>query len=113
MQARHRIFRPCRTLQEEGHIQKYTNYPNDVLNYSNKIKNRLHSTQKPIGLLEYLIKTYTNEGETVLDNCMGSGSTAIACINTNRKFIGFETDVAYYNLANERIKNHVNNTINT
>lgn len=66
-----------------------------------------HPTQKPIKLLEYLIKTYTNEGETVLDNCMGSGSTGIACINTNRKFIGIELDENYFNIANDRIEKHL------
>lgn len=64
----------------------------------------LHPTQKPVALLEYLIKTYTNEGETVLDNCMGSGTTAIACINTNRNYIGFELDKQYCDIANERIQ---------
>lgn len=64
----------------------------------------IHPTQKPVSLFEYLIKTYTNSGETVLDNCIGSGTTAIACINTNRNFIGFEKDVTYYKLANNRIK---------
>lgn len=64
----------------------------------------LHPTQKPFPLMEYLIKTYTNENETVLDNCMGSGTTAIACLNTNRKYIGFELDETYYNIANERIE---------
>jgi len=63
-----------------------------------------HPTQKPVALFEYLIKTYTNEGETVLDNCIGSGTTAIACINTNRNFIGFELDKYYYEIANERIR---------
>lgn len=66
----------------------------------------LHPTQKPVALFEYLIRTYTNENETILDNCMGSGTTAIACINTNRNFIGFELDETYFNLANERIANH-------
>ena len=65
----------------------------------------LHPTQKPVSLFEYLIKTYTNEGETVLDNCMGSGTTAIACINTNRYYIGFELDVKYLETANKRIYN--------
>ena len=65
-----------------------------------------HPTQKPVALFEYLIRTYTNENETVLDNCMGSGTTAIACINTNRNFIGFELDETYFNLANERISNN-------
>ena len=63
----------------------------------------LHPTQKPVALFEYLIKTYTNEGDLVLDNCMGSGTTAIACINTNRNYIGFELDKEYYELAKKRI----------
>ena len=62
-----------------------------------------HPTQKPVALLEYLIKTYTNEGETVLDNCMGSGSTGIACINTNRNFIGYELNEKYFEIAEKRI----------
>ena len=69
----------------------------------------LHPTQKPVALFEYLIKTYTNENETVLDNCIGSGTTAIACINTNRNFIGFELDETYFDLANERINKHNEN----
>ena len=63
-----------------------------------------HPTQKPVALLEYLIKTYSNEGETILDNCMGSGSTGIACINTGRKFIGMEIDDRYFEVAEQRIK---------
>lgn len=65
--------------------------------------NRVHQTQKPVALLEYLIKTYTNEGETVLDNCMGSGSTGVACVNTNRRFIGIELDDKYFEIAKQRI----------
>ena len=68
---------------------------------------RVHPTQKPVKLLEYLIKTYTNEGETVLDNCMGSGSTGVASINTNRNFIGIELSEEYYNIAVRRINNIV------
>lgn len=64
-----------------------------------------HPTQKPVALLEYLIKTYTNEGETVLDNCMGSGSTGVACVNTNRNFIGIELDEGYFQIAKQRIEN--------
>lgn len=64
----------------------------------------LHPTQKPVSLLEYLIKTYTNKGETVLDNCMGSGSTGVACVNTNRNFIGIELDEKYFKIAERRIK---------
>ena len=66
----------------------------------------LHETQKPVALFEYLIKTYTNEGDTVLDNCIGSGTTAIACINSNRFFIGMEKDEHYFNVAVERVKTH-------
>jgi site-specific DNA-methyltransferase (adenine-specific) len=80
--------------------------PSDVLEF-NVVPNRngkLHPTQKPVELFEYLIKTYTNEGETVLDNCIGSGTTAIACINTNRNYIGFELDKHYCEFANERIQ---------
>lgn len=80
--------------------------PSDVLEF-NVVPNRngkLHPTQKPVELVEYLIKTYSNEGDNILDNCMGSGTTAIAAINTNRNFIGFELDKNYFDIANERIK---------
>ena len=79
--------------------------PSDILKF-NVVPNRngkLHPTQKPVDLLEYLIKTYSNESDVVLDNCMGSGSTAIACINTNRNFIGIEKDEKFFNIAQERI----------
>lgn len=78
-------------------------YPLSILKFTRDGK-RLHPTQKPVALLEYLIKTYTNAGETVLDNCIGSGSTAIACINTGRNFIGFEIAEKYCRIAEERIK---------
>ena len=65
---------------------------------------RVHPTQKPVALLEYLIKTYSNDGETVLDSCMGSGSTGVACVNTNRNFIGIELDDGYFNIAKKRIE---------
>ena len=77
-------------------------YPVSIITF--KKDKGLHPTQKPVALFEYLIKTYTNEDETVLDNCMGSGTTAIACINTNRNFIGFELDTDYFNIANDRIQ---------
>ena len=83
-------------------------YPLSIIRFSKE--NGLHPTQKPVALFEYLIKTYTNEGETVLDNCMGSGTTAIACMNTERNFIGFELDETYYNKSLERIKNHTSQT---
>ena len=83
-------------------------YPTDVVYFKTAESEGkvYHSTQKPVALLEYLIKTYTNEGETVLDNCMGSGSTGVACLNTNRNFIGIELDENYFNIAKERIENH-------
>ena len=77
-----------------------------TLNYS-KDNSKLHPTQKPVALLEYLIKTYTNEGETVLDNTFGSCSTGVACVNTNRKFIGIEMDEKYYDISCKRIKNAI------
>ena len=84
-------------------------YPTSIVEFSNaNRKNRVHPTQKPVELLEYLIKTYTNEGELVLDNCMGSGSTGVACVNTNRKFIGIELDEHYFGIAKERIENTYN-----
>ena len=82
--------------------------PLSILSFS-RDGNRLHPTQKPVALLEYLIKTYTNENDIVLDNCMGSGSTGIACINTNRKFIGIELDENYFKIAQDRIKERMNN----
>lgn len=86
--------------------QEYTNYPTTIWEFGSEGKT-IHPTQKPVELMEYLIKTYTNEGETVLDNCMGSGTTAIACINTNRNYIGFEKEEKYFKIIQERIKNHV------
>lgn len=85
-----------------------TRYPTNILKF-NAVdpKKRIHPTQKPIDLLEYLIKTYTNEGMTVLDNCAGSGTTAIACENTNRKWICIEKDEKYSDIAKHRIKSHI------
>lgn len=78
--------------------------PQKHKNYSENVDLRLHPTQKPVLLLEYLIKTYTNDGDIILDNCMGSGSTGVACVNTNRNFIGIELDEKYFNIAKERIE---------
>jgi site-specific DNA-methyltransferase (adenine-specific) len=84
-------------------------YPKNIIKYSKYNKecnqlNRVHPTQKPVEILEYLIKTYTNEGDLVLDFTMGSGSTGVACLNTNRKFIGIELDEKYFNIAKDRIE---------
>ena len=80
-------------------------YPSSVIKVKSTDSTRnLHPTQKPVELCEYLIRTYTNEGDTVLDNCMGSGSTGAACQNTNRNFIGFELDEVYFNIAKKRLE---------
>lgn len=79
-------------------------YPKAIIEFSNANQhNKLHPTQKPVALLEYLIKTYTLEGDVVLDNCMGSGTTGVACVNTNRNFIGIEMDEKYFEIAKNRI----------
>ena len=79
-------------------------YPKSIIEFSNAVRNKLHPTQKPIALLEYLIKTYTNENDTVLDFTMGSGSTGVACKNINRNFIGIEKDTKYFDIAKNRIE---------
>lgn len=78
-------------------------YPLTVLDFS-RDKNKLHPTQKPVALMEYLIRTYTHEGMTVLDNCFGSGTTGVACANTGRKFIGIEMDEKYFEIAKNRVE---------
>ena len=91
--------------EKEFGISHMSNFPKQIIEFSNPSgKGQLHPTQKPVDLLEYLIKTYTQDGEVILDNCMGIGSTGVACVNTNRNFIGIELDKDYFNIANERIK---------
>jgi site-specific DNA-methyltransferase (adenine-specific) len=85
-----------------AYIQEYTNYPKNILEFKRDLPN-VHPTQKPVALLEYLIKTYTNKGDVVLDSCMGSGSTGVACVNIDRNFIGIELDKRYFDIAQERI----------
>lgn len=86
-------------------------FPKSVIKVKkeHKCKGDEHPTQKPVELIEWLVKTYTNEGELVLDNCMGSGTTAVACINTKRNYIGFEITKEYYDLANRRIQDAIDN----
>ena len=90
-------------LKDGEYIQKFTNYPTQVLTFGKESKT-VHPTQKPVALFEYLIRTYTNEGEVVLDNCIGSGTTAIAALNTGRFFIGIEKEKEYVDIANKRIE---------
>ena len=88
-----------------GHltVNEGVRYPKNLIKF-NRDKERLHPTQKPVALLEYLVKTYSNEGETILDNCSGSGTLAVACHNTKRHYICMEKDENYYNLSVERMK---------
>lgn len=96
-------------LKRESHklerVIEFENYPTNILDYPNSSNKErgLHPTQKPVALMDYLIKTYTNEGETVLDFTMGSGTIGVACVNTGRKFIGIELDPTYYGIACDRV----------
>jgi len=90
-----------RPSHKETYTQEFTNYPKMIIDFKSDTK-LSHPTQKPVALMEYLIKTYTNENETVLDFTMGSGSTGVACKNTNRKFIGIEMDEKYFEIAEKR-----------
>ena len=94
-----------RKSHKEDYIQEFTNYPTDILDGFPEPQGnqKFHPNEKPISLLEHLILTYTEEGHTVLDNCMGSGSTGVAAINTGRKFIGIELDRGYFDMAVLRI----------
>jgi site-specific DNA-methyltransferase (adenine-specific) len=96
-----------RANRKAEYEQEFTNYPKSVLKFDCESK-PVHPTQKPVALFEYLIRTYTNEGEIVLDNCMGSGTTAVAALKSNRKFIGFEIESKYIEIANKRIESIYN-----
>ena len=85
-------------------FQEWTNYPRSILRFASD-SGAIHPTQKPVALMEYLIRTYTQPGETVLDNCMGSGTTGVACANSGRRFIGIERERKYFDIACERIEN--------
>lgn len=101
-------FKNCfgkRPSQKDVVIQEYTNYPKMLLVYDSPT-NLYHPTEKPVDLLEYLIRTYSDEGDVVLDFTMGGGSTGVACLQTNRNFIGIELDEKYYNIARERCKEY-------
>lgn len=85
------------------YVQEFTNYPRQALTIGSEGKT-VHPTQKPVALMEYMLRTYTNPGDTVLDNCMGSGTTGVACGNTGRDFIGIERDPGYFEIARERVE---------
>jgi len=98
-------LKPRKSFSNEG-----TRYPKSIINISRDFsaQQQVHPTQKPVPLLEWLIKTYSNEGETVLDNCMGSGSAGVAAVKLGRKFIGMESDLGYFDIAQDRILNAIN-----
>ena len=100
-----RVYSGFKCMENGNEYKKTYDYKNPItlIEFDKVRKGALHPTQKPIALLEYLIRTYTNEGETVLDFTMGSGSTGVACVNTNRNFIGIELDENYFKIAKERI----------
>jgi site-specific DNA-methyltransferase (adenine-specific) len=95
----------------KDYVQEWTNWPRDVLDIPSEGKT-VHPTQKPVALMEYLIRTYTNEGDVVLDFTMGSGTTGVAALNTERRFIGIERDESYFNIAKDRIMKSKNNLTN-
>jgi site-specific DNA-methyltransferase (adenine-specific) len=95
------------TIVRTDTVNEGQRFPVSVLQFNRETG--LHPTQKPVALFEYLIRTYTNPGQLVLDNCMGSGTTAIACINTGRQYIGFESDPGYFRIAQDRVQKHVSN----
>ncbi len=93
----------CNTVSS---IDTHERFPKTVLNFDHDKESHIHPTQKPVALFEYLVRTYTNPGELVLDNCMGSGTTGVACINADRRFIGYELDPDYFAAANDRLEHH-------
>jgi site-specific DNA-methyltransferase (adenine-specific) len=94
---------PARSLSKPC-IQRYKNYPRSVMNFTHNNSKTIHPTQKPLEMFKYLILTYSNPGDVVLDMCMGSGTTAVAAVETGRKFLGFEMDEGYFRAAEERVK---------
>ena len=95
---------PSRKNSKLNRVIEKSGYPRQILDFSNPNFNNLHPTQKPLALCEYLIKTYTNENDLILDNCMGSGTTCLAAKNLNRQFIGIEKEKKYYDICLERLK---------
>ncbi len=97
----------------EVYKKKYTNYPSTILKIGKHINTKgrkhLHPTQKDLDLIEYLVRTYSNEGDLILDNCMGSGTTGVACVNTNRRFVGIEKEEEFFNIAKDRIEGVIKN----
>jgi len=98
----HHLGKNNKLIGDTEYTQNFTNYPNELIEFDIEF-DTIHETQKPVKLIEYLIKTYSNEGDVVLDNTMGSGTTGVGCLNTNRNFIGIEKDEKYFKLSKHRI----------
>ena len=102
LNQKHHLGQNNKLISNAEYKQSFTNYPTEILEFDIE-SDTIHETQKPVKLIEYLIKTYSNPGETVLDNTMGSGTTGVGCIHTNRKFLGIELEKKYYDLSKERL----------
>ena len=102
----HHLGKNNKLISNSEYTQNFTNYPNELIEFDIEY-DTIHETQKPVKLIEYLIKTYSNEGDVVLDNTMGSGTTGVGCLNTNRKFIGIEKEEKYFKLSKSRILNKI------
>ena len=102
----HHLGKNNKLISNSEYTQNFTNYPNELIEFDIEY-DTIHETQKPVKLIEYLIKTYSNEGEVVLDNTMGSGTTGVGCVNTKRKFIGIEKEEKYFKLSKYRITNNL------
>ena len=103
LNQKHHLGENNKLTSNVEYTQTFTNYPNEILDFDIE-SNTIHETQKPIKLIEHLIKTYSNVNDVVLDNTMGSGTTGIGCVLTRRKFIGIELDETYFNLSKKRIQ---------
>jgi site-specific DNA-methyltransferase (adenine-specific) len=102
----HHLGKNNKLISDSEYTQNFTNYPNELIEFDIEF-DTVHETQKPVKLIEYLIKTYSNEGDVVLDNTMGSGTTGVGCLNTNRKFIGIEKEEKYFKLSKYRITSKI------
>ena len=103
LNQKHHLGENNKLIGNSEYKQTFTNYPTEILEFDIE-SNTIHETQKPVKLIEYLIKTYSNEGDLVIDNTMGSGTTGIGCVLTNRKFIGIELEKKYFDLSKERLE---------
>ncbi len=107
LNQKHHLGQNNKLISNSEYKQSFTNYPSEILEFDIE-SDTIHETQKPVKLIEYLIKTYSNSGETVLDNTMGSGTTGIGCILTGRKFLGIELEKKYFDLSKERLQKALN-----